>query len=340
MKIGLAFNLKREPEEGEPMDKYAEFDSMSTVNAIKSALESRGHSVVLLEADWRFPQTINEVKVDFVFNIAEGIKGSARESYVPVILDALGIPYTGSDGVTLAITLDKRITSEVLAYHNIPVPEHWVCYDAENIPETVFPVVVKPNCEGSSKGIRNNSVVMNREELKKMVRSVISTYKQPALIQRYLPGREFTVSIVGNGIPKVLPIVEITFDDLPEGMAPIDSYEVKWIWDNPENPLDPVVCPAKIDSGLEESIRDVALRSYAALGCRDMCRIDLRLDEKGIPNVIDVNALPGLIPDPKENSRFPKAAYTAGYSYEELINEILEHALRRTGRLEVIRSRE
>ena len=332
MKIGIAFNLKRQPKPDEPQDKYAEYDERTTIDAIKKALESGGHAVVLLEADENFVEKVKEEKPHFVFNIAEGISGPGRESYVPVVLDMLGIPYTGSNPLTLAITLDKGRTNEILRHHGIPVPDWWISYDADEVPNVKFPVIVKPNAEGSSKGIRNNSIAYNERQLKKIVRYVIETYNQPAIIQRYLAGREFTVSIIGNNPPRVLPIVEVTYDYLPKEMNRIDSYEVKWIWDSPNNPIDSIVCPAKIDKKLEESIKDVALRTYRALGCVDFCRIDMRLDEKNVPNVLDVNALPGLIPDPRENSRFPKAAYAAGYTYEKLINEILHHAIERVGK--------
>ncbi len=338
MKIGIAFNLRKKPAPNEPQDKYAEYDEMTTIDAIKKALESRAHTVVLLEADENFIEKVKEERPDFVFNIAEGISGPGRESYVPVVLDMLGIPYTGSNPLTLAITLDKGRTNEILRHHNIPVPDWWISYDAGSIPSVKFPVIVKPNVEGSSKGIKNNSIAHNVRQLKELVRYVVETYNQPAIIQRYLTGREFTVSIIGNNPPRVLPIVEITYEHLPKGMNRIDSYEVKWIWDNPNSPIDPIICPAKIDKKLEDAIKDVALRTYRALGCFDFCRIDIRLDENGIPNVLDVNALPGLIPDPRENSRFPKAAYAAGYTYEELINEILRHAVERAGKKQVVHS--
>ncbi len=330
MKVGLVYNLKRKATEGEPHDKYAEFDDESTVNAIKKALEKGGHEVVMLEAGHDFFARVSSEKPEFVFNIAEGLYSPARESFVPIILEMLEIPYTGSDSVTLALTLDKRRTSEVLKYYGVPVPKHWVCYSAENLPRPKYPVIVKPNNEGSSKGVRNNSLARNRKELSAAVSFVIEEYRQPALVQEYLPGREFTVSLIGNNPVKILPIVEIKFDYLPEGINPIDSYEVKWIWDNPNNPIDPVKCPAKVDEKLETRIKEVAVSAYHALGCRDLCRMDIRLDSKGIPKIIDVNALPGLIPDPKENSRFPKAAYASGYTYDSLINEILEHAVKRT----------
>ena len=133
---------------------------------------------------------------------------------------------------------------------------------------------------------------------------------------------------MGNSNPRILPIVEIKFDNLPEGMNKFDSYEAKWIYDSPEMKHDPLICPAKLTNKLEAKIKKVCLDAYNALGCKDWCRIDMRV-MKGIPYVLELNALPGMIPDPKENSRFPRAAFTAGMTYNQVISEVLNHALKR-----------
>ncbi|MBN2052460.1 KamA family radical SAM protein [Candidatus Woesearchaeota archaeon] len=333
MRIAVVFNMKKEAAKNMPEDAYAEFDEITVPLAIKKALEKKGHVAELVEANESFVEKIKQGDYDFVFNIAEGLNSGARESQIPAILDMLGIPYTGSGVLTQAITLDKTRTKEILMYHGVPTPgyqlfNHWDEKISKNI---TFPLIIKPNAEGSSKGIRNNSLVNNEKELRKMVKFVVNNYKQAALAEEYLEGREFTVSIIGNNPPKVLPIVEITFDYLPSGVHKFDSYEVKWYWDNPTNPVDPVVCPAKIDDELRKKIEDVALRAYKALGIVDLCRMDMRLDKQGTPHVIDVNALPGLMPDPLENSRFPKACYTAGMSYEKIINTVLSEAMKRYG---------
>ena len=153
------------------------------------------------------------------------------------------------------------------------------------------------------------------------------------IIEEFIDGREFTVSVIGNDDPVVLPIVEICFGHLPEGLYPMDSYEAKWTYDNPEynekNKIDPVVCPAEIDDELRNKIRKVVLDAYHALDCKDWSRVDIRLDSKGAPQVLEVNALPGFMKDPKVNSRLPKAAYAAGWSYEKLIGEVLGAAIKR-----------
>lgn len=335
MRIAVAFNLKKEAPKDQPVDAFADFDEIDVPLAIKKALEKKGHIAEIVEANEDFIEKIKNGNYDFVFNMAEGLNIGARESQIPAILDMLGIPYTGSGVLTQAITLDKTKTKEILTYHGVPTPryqlfEHW---DEKISSDLVFPLFVKPNAEGSSKGIRNNSLVNNEKELKKMVKYVIQTYKQPALAEEYLDGREFTVGVLGNNPPRVLPIVEVTFDYLPAGINKFDSYEVKWYWDNPNNPVDPIVCPAKVDDELRQRIEEVALRTYKVLGVLDLCRMDMRLDKEGIPHVIDVNALPGMMPNPIDNSRFPKACYALGMSYDKIINTVLNEAMKRYGLL-------
>ena len=332
-RIAIIFNLKRSPEKSQPIDYYAEFDEIDVPLAIKKALRKITPNVDLLEADDNLYEKLKNGNHGFVFNIAEGISGESRESHIPAMLEMLGIPYTGSGVCTQAITLDKRRMKEVLGYYGIPTPkfQFFVTGSEKLNAEMNFPLFVKPNSEGSSKGIRNNSIVKNMKELKERVRQIIKTYKQPALVEEFLPDREFTVALIGNRNPKVLPIVEITFDYLPKNINKIDSYEVKWYWDSPSNPIDPIVCPAKIDKQLEEKIKRIAVKTFKVLGCVDFARIDLRLSGNGVLNILDVNALPGLMPDPKDNSRFPKACYAAGMSYEDIITSVLFSAMKRYG---------
>ncbi|KAB2842352.1 MAG: D-alanine--D-alanine ligase, partial [Melioribacteraceae bacterium] len=155
-------------------------------------------------------------------------------------------------------------------------------------------------------------------------------YNQPCLVEEYLPGREFTVALLGNGNEtQVLPIIEINFEGLPDNMHPVYSFEAKWILDTRENPMDIYTCPAKIDEELKRKINELALKSYNILRCRDWSRLDVRLDKNGEPNIIEINPLPGILPDPKDNSCFPKAARTAGIEYDDLINRVLYYGAKR-----------
>ncbi len=355
MNVALVYNQKKEdtkPEnDHEPPDEnqnklselnsdlsedtYAEWDTFETINSVREAL-SEFHNVTLIEADEYAYQKFLHVKPDIVFNIAEGFNGVSRESQIPAILELLQIPYTGSDPLTLGICLDKARTKEILSYYGISTPRFSVINSiSEMVSANIdFPSIVKPKHEGSSKGIFNSSIVRNWDELISRVTFVIETYRQPALVEEFLDGREFTVALLGNGKDvKVLPIVEMKFDSLPTEVNPIYSYEAKWIWDNSESPLNIFECPANLPVSLKTEIEDICLNTFNVMRCRDWCRIDVRLDSKGVPNILELNPLPGILPKPEDNSCFPKAARTAGMNYKQLIQEVLNIAAKRYGLL-------
>lgn len=334
-KVALTYNLKRSisTDEGLPEDYFAEFDDEETVDAIATALETNGYKVTKIEADKKVYNLLMKLKPNIVFNIAEGLNGENREAQIPTILEMLNIPYTGSGPTTLTISLNKGLTHQILNHAGVPSPSFQIFTNAytEIKKELGFPLVVKPLAEGSSKGIRNNSLVRNEQDLKKQISWVLKTYNQPAIIEEFLPGREFTVGLIGNNEPKVLPIVEILFDKLPSGSNPLYSYEAKWIWDTIEKPLKMFSCPAEIPIKLKKKIQNTAVKTFKILNCRDLCRIDMRLDEKGEPHVLEVNPLPGMIPKPDAHSFLPAAATAAGFTYDRLINTILWTALQRYG---------
>lgn len=314
-------------------DRFAEWDEPETIEAVGAAL-AEVHSVTLIEADAYFYDHVREMRPDIVFNIAEGLNGISREAQVPALLDMLGIPYTGSDPLTLAICLDKSRTKEILTYHGIRNARFHVIWNTDEVPaiSPVLPVMVKPLHEGSSKGIFDSSLARTPEELSAAVEKVVSGYNQPALVEEYLPGREFTVAILGNGADvRVLPIVEIRFESLPQGVNPIYSYEAKWLWDTIDNPLDIYECPARISPELEREIGEICSAAYRILRCRDWSRIDVRLDADNRPHIIEVNPLPGILPNPDDNSCLPKAARAAGIEYNTLIQSALGFAAIRHG---------
>jgi D-alanine-D-alanine ligase len=190
----------------------------------------------------------------------------------------------------------------------------------------------KPVQEGSSKGITERNFIRDRGELLACVAELLEVYEQPVLLEEFLPGAEFTCGVIGNGRDaRVLPIVQMRFDALPEGALPIYGFEAKWIWDTPDRPLQMFECPASIPESLRTAIENVTLRAYSALGCRDWSRIDVRLDAQGVPNIVEVNPLPGILPNPEENSCLPKAAAMAGIGYDDLIQSCLIAAAKRQG---------
>ncbi|HLB01292.1 MAG TPA: ATP-grasp domain-containing protein [Bacteroidota bacterium] len=304
-----------------------------TIEAVCSAL-AEIHDVTPVEADENFYDSIRRLRPDIVFNIAEGLNGVSREAQVPAMLDMLGIPYSGSDPLTLALCLDKSRTKEVLAHHRIPTPKFHLVESMEDVRNihTALPVMVKPVHEGSSKGIFDASLARTGTALEGAVEKILYGYGQPAIVEEYLPGREFTVGIIGNGPDlRVLPVVEINFSSLPEGVNPIYSYEAKWLWDTIDDPLDIYECPARLDPALADEMAAVCERAYRILRCRDWSRIDVRLDAAGRPNIIEVNPLPGILPNPADNSCLPKAARAAGIPYNELIRSALGFAAIRHG---------
>ena len=338
LRIGFAFNEKpsreEEPPSGESHDRFAEWDDPETIDAVAAALGRAGR-VIRLEADEDFPRRLRYAKPDIVFNIAEGLHGPNREAHVPAICEFYGIPYTGSDPLTLALGLDKERTKEILVARGVPTPRWRVSANGprpRGLDGLSLPLFVKPLCEGSSKGIDVDSLCGTREEALARVSWIQERYSQPALVEEFLPGREFTVAILGNGEgARALPPVEICFEALPLGAPHFYGWEAKWVWDTPEDPLAIFQCPAAVDSSLGAEISAAALAAFHALGCRDWARVDVRLNSEGQPQVLEVNALPGILPDPKQNSCFPKAARAAGLDYPTMILSVLEAGMERAG---------
>ncbi|MCR4438981.1 MAG: ATP-grasp domain-containing protein [bacterium] len=317
-----------------PPDFFAEGDSEETIQAVIDALRSGGHKVQGVEGDDRAAAALRRHRPDLVFNIAEGLFGDFRESYVPMVCEQLGIPYTGSGPLTLAICLNKARAKEILSYYGIPTPRFRVAQVGEQVDlrGLRFPVIVKPVSEGSSKGVFNDSVADTPAQARQQVAKCWATYQQPVLVEEFLAGREFTVAVWGNGDDlEVLPIVEIVYDELPAGARPLYSYEAKWVWDRPEQPLRIFECPAPLADEARAELQLLVKRAYRVLHIRDWCRIDVRADAAGRPHILELNPLPGILPNPEDNSCFPKAARTAGYSYQRMVNHVVEIAAARYG---------
>jgi D-alanine-D-alanine ligase len=341
MKVALLYNQKPDLSENTPKyqsDEFAEWDNPETIDAVANALRERCEVIKIDCNPARLQQiiaTLLEEKPDICFNIAEGIGAPSREAQIPALLDMMRLRYTASDPATLCLTLDKARTKEILSYYHIPTPPFRVIHTLDEgkaflNEQHCFPLIIKPLYEGSSKGIFERSVVSSTEELLRQLREVIEHYKQPALVEQFLSGREFTVALIGNGnAVEVLPIIELLFDHLPKESRKIYSYEAKWLWDNPENPVEVFKCPAPISNDLADEIALLCKRAFWALRCRDWSRIDVRLDETGKPFIIEVNPLPGILPNPDEHSCFPLAARVAGMDFNALINRVLDEALKR-----------
>jgi len=317
-------------------DEYAEWDSAETIDAVAQALARHGE-VIRLEATDDFPQRLRDARPDIVFNIAEGLRGPNREAHVPAICEFYGIPYSGSDPFSLALCLDKARTKEILRARDVPTADWWLVRTVTDVTSLLdqplqFPLFAKPVHEGSSKGITERNFVASPHQLRPVVLELLERYQQPVIVERYLAGAEFTCGVLGNGAEaRVLPIVGMNFGSLPSGALPIYGFEAKWVWDSAERPLQIFECPARIPDSLRAEIERVVLRTFDALGCRDWSRVDVRLDGDGRVNVVEVNPLPGILPDPADNSCLPKAARAAGMNYDALIGACLQAAAARHG---------
>lgn len=320
IRVGFTYNVKRDHDG----DDEAEWDPPETIIAIANALARQGHIVVHLEATPDLPRVLAEADVDMIFNIAEGVEGRNREAQVPALCELLGVPYTGSDSATLAIALDKALCKKVLMQHDILTPKFQLMESARErlSPDLSFPLIVKPNAEGSSKGIEGStSVCDTEEELRAAVKLCVERYRQPALVEEYVAGREFTVGLLGEKRPRVLPPMEICFKN-KDNDRPVYDYQVKQEWEKHVS----YQCPAKLTDAEQKAIEKIARATFWALDCRDVARVDLRMDSDGRIYVLEVNPLPGLTPG---YSDLVLIAQAVGIQYDQLIAEIMNGGLRR-----------
>jgi D-alanine-D-alanine ligase len=326
VRVGLAYNVKpADTPDHLPEDAFEEYDSEATVGHIETALSRLGHDVRRLPAGRGFVDAARDASPDIVFNIAEGEGGRCREAHVPAVLEMLGIPFVGSDPLTLCVTLDKPVAKRLVEHEGFPTPPFRTFRSAEEFDSLPFPfpVIVKPAFEGSSKGVRIASRATSLDQAREMVRFVTRTYRQEAMVEAFMPGAEVTVGVLGNDPPRVAGMMEI----VPKTVSPeefVYSLEVKRDWENRVAYRVPPALPGAVLS----EIGRCALGIYRALGCRDFSRIDFRLDPAGRPQFIECNPLPGLSPGYGD---LPIMADRMGIPYLSLVGEILSHALRRLG---------
>lgn len=335
MNIAFAYNVKHsEPSLDIEDQADIDFDAPETIEAIIKTIESLGHTVIRIEADLNAYENLKKHKdeIDLLFNIAEGFSGDARESQIPLFCEMLGIKYTHSTPTTHAIKLNKHYTKLMLKGVGVLVPASQVVSGTDFVLdlELKFPLIVKPNAEGSSRGVLDANIVENEEQLRERVEEMFDGFEGTLLIEEYIDGREFTVGVLGNYPPKVLPIIEQKFDFLPEGMHPIAGYELKWLYeDTLDDPTQAYDCPANIPDELRRQIEDVTLKAYNTLNVREAARVDYRLSEDGKLYFIEINTLPGINPDESVISYFPLASREAGLSFSDVVDTIINCALRK-----------
>ncbi len=354
-RVALLANLKINAPHIEGMvdDQWADLDSESTINALVEAIRSGGHTCEFLEGDITLIDTLRKYKPDICFNICEGHFGDAREAQVPAILEMLRIPYTGSKVLTLSLALDKPMTKRVLTYHDLPTPpfQAFERVDEPLSQEMQFPLFVKPSSEGTGMGISAKSIVQNDEEMREQVAHVLERYKQTALVERYIEGREVTVGVTGNLIGPVarrlpydedLPRIQAGLRFWPPMEVNLDPYlESDGVYSNRlkvdlADQLE-YICPASLDEELVEDLNWYTAAVFRVTGAHDVSRVDFRLDiHDGLkPYILEINPLPGLTPG---ISDLVIEAAADGIEHAELVNMILDAALQRykmTGRCAV-----
>ena len=361
MRVAVLANLKKNAPhwEGMPEDQWDDLDSEKTINGIVEALRSCGHEVTFLEASiwepYRLVQKLEALKPDICFNIAESHFGDGREAQVPALLEMLRIPYTGSKVLALALALDKPMTKRVLHYHELPTPEFQVFeradepIDADLLNETGelrFSMFVKPSREGTSIGVSVDSIVHNVEQLRTQVAAQLARYNQPILAEHYISGREVTVGMLGNLKPNdarrlsdrvadhvlpetltFLPVLEMDTNAYAETERDLYTSRMKTEL-GPEDYK--YFCPAPITPELEHRLKLLAGAVFRVIGCKDVSRVDFRLDaeQDDKPYILEINPLPGLSPG---FSDLCLQAEAAGMSYADLINTVLNNAAKRYG---------
>jgi D-alanine-D-alanine ligase len=319
MKVGLTYDLRSwYLDRGYSMDETAEFDKQETVDAIENALKEMGHETEPVGNAFQLIEALaSGKKWDIVFNIAEGLYGDGRESVVPAVLDQYKIPYVFSGPVTMGLSLNKHLAKLIVAASGVPVSPGYLINDLKDLDKCnlSYPLFVKPVSEGTGKGITEKSLVNNPDELAKMVKWIISEFNQPALAEEYLPGREFTVGLVGYGDDAIAVggMEVITSGNLPY------SVEVK------ENYQD--YCKYKpLDSDIIDECKSVALLAWKALDAVDAGRVDLKADRNGNICFIEANPLAGLNPI---HSDLPMLARMYGIEYQTLLEMIMKSAIKR-----------
>lgn len=322
MNVGLTYDLRDDYlGQGFSEEETAEFDCTDTIDAIEGTLRDLGYKTDRIgNIKGLASRLVKGDRWDMVFNIAEGLMGLGREAQVPALLDAYDIPYAFSDPLVLSLTLHKGLTKHVIRDLGIPTPDFCVVEDLADIEnvDLPFPLFAKPVAEGTSKGISAASKIKNKAQLDSGCRKLLSLFRQPVLVETYLPGREFTVGITGTGRNAVaIGVIEVVLKEGAE--AGVYSYSNKKSFED-------YVGYRLVRDRLAQEAGETALRAWRGLGCRDAGRVDLRTNGNGVPEFIEVNPLAGLNPD---ISDLPILCKLAGVTYRELIADIMDSALSR-----------
>lgn len=331
LKIAILYNLFERLQKGEEKDILAEESVIEEIGAVEEAIHSLNYecfTLAIKDEIFTIIHWLKEIRPDVVFNLCESVFGNASlEMNIPAMLDLFRIPYTGSSSLTLGLCQDKGKVKDILSSQGILTPRYKI-FDrgADHIEEDVFPVIVKPLHEDGSLGISKDSVVYDNESLRNRIRYVIEKYKQPALVEEFIDGRELNISLLEtNGSLEVLPISEIDYSDFPEGVPKICGYEAKWVTESIEYQRSRPICPAPLDWVLKKRVEYIATKVFSLFGCRDYARVDMRVNNEGEIFVLEINPNPDI----SLQSGFARSIKAKGMSYDEFIGCLIEKALQR-----------
>jgi D-alanine-D-alanine ligase len=335
-RVAVIANVKGEtelPMDG-PADAGAEFDRKETIQEIQSAIESDGHTTVFIPADANLPFALAHIRPDICFNLSEGIYGDAREAQIPALLELFRIPYTASRVLTNAIALDKTMTKRIWRDKGLPTAafQEFLRGDEPLADDLEFPMFIKPASEGTGMGMDAGSIVYDEKSLRTRINWVIQNYHQPALVEEYLPGREFTVAVMGredaarfSPRPSIyeadgfhrFPLLEV---DSSSSVTPgIYGHSAKTLHTGDAD-VPQFICPASVKEPLASSLQDLAIKAHKAINALDVSRVDIRLDKNGVPCLMEINTLPGMT---RGFSDLCVIAEADHWNYREIILEIL-----------------
>jgi len=333
-------------EEEIDMSEYGVLDEMKSVQRALSGSNHKTKIVPVALDPYKLIDELRENRPDIIFNLCESLDGDpTQEMNVASLFEILKIPYTGSRAFALGLALNKAKVKEILNYHDIPTSLHFISDNPSKLSEqgyakvkNSYPLIVKPSREDASIGIENESIVNDEAELKIRIEHVLDKYKQPALVEQFIDGREINVSVVGNAVKDekeliVFPISEIDFSALPDDLPKIVSYNSKWMYNTVEFSGTKAVCPAKdLSPELEEIIQNTARRVYHIIGASDYARVDFRVKDN-IPYVLELNPNPDISSDVDEDTGFTRSGKAYGWTYEMLIQKIIEFSWKRWQRI-------
>ncbi len=326
--IGIAYNLFL-PTALKPEELVSEETVEQMAQEAYEAVLSLDYPAVLIplkESFSGFLRRIQEVKPQVIVNLCESFGDKSEyEANIAAAYELLGIAFTGNGSRALTLCQDKFQAKSILSAHGLPTPKARLVSVVDQVVGLRFPLIVKPNAEDASLGVRPNSVVRDGKSLRERIQKILDIYKEPAIVEEYIEGREFNVAVMDGEEPQALPVSEIDFSAMPPGLPKIVSYEAKWFEDNELYLKTPPVCPARIDHGLRTRLQDCAVQAFRVMGCRDYVRVDFRMNEHDEIFILEVNPNPDI----SLNAGYVRALNASGLDYPGFWGRMIDNALRR-----------